>query len=307
MNGDLVEELKARMQALVEALQDSICGALEAAEGGARFREDRWAREGGGGGRTRVLEGGRVFEKAGVNTSAVHGELEEAFAKRLQGRGPAQVGESVERAFFATGLSLVLHPQSPLVPAVHANFRYIVHGAKAWFGGGADLTPYYLFEEDAAHFHATWKAACDVHDRAYYPRFKKACDEYFFLRHRGETRGVGGIFFENMGGDLAREFAFVETCGRAFVPSYLPIVERRRAAPWTDSEREWQEVRRGRYVEFNLLYDRGTVFGLETRGRAESILMSLPPRCRWVYDHHPAPGSREAALVEVLRAPREWV
>jgi coproporphyrinogen III oxidase len=194
-----------------------------------------------------------------------------------------------------------------MVPAVHMNVRYIVHGEKAWFGGGADLTPYYLFEEDAVHFHATLKAACDRRDPACYARFKRACDDYFRLWHRGEARGVGGIFFEDEGGGLDREFEFAKDVGRAFLPAYLPIVERRRDEPWGEPEREWQEVRRGRYVEFNLLYDRGTKFGLETGGRTESILASLPPRARWPYDRRPAPGSREAALLAVLEQPRDWV
>jgi coproporphyrinogen III oxidase len=293
----LHEALKGRMEKFIYALQDEICRALEAQDGQARFREDRWEREGGGGGRSRVMEDGAVLEKAGVNTSAVFGELEEAFAKRLQGEG---------RQFYAAGISLVLHPRSPLVPTTHANFRFIVQGAKAWFGGGADLTPYYLFDEDAAHFHQTLKAACDRHDPSSYARFKKECDRYFWLKHRGEARGVGGLFFENMGGDLEKELAFVEDCGRSFLPAYLPIVERRKGQPFTPEQRAWQEIRRGRYVEFNLLYDRGTIFGLETRGRTESILMSLPPRVRWVYDHHPAPGSEEARLVETLSSPREW-
>lgn len=291
------EALKSKMRAFVEALQDEICAALEAQDGQARFREDAWQRPGGGGGRTRVLEEGAVFEKAGVNTSAVFGELEEQFAKRLQGEG---------REFFACGISLVIHPRSPLVPTTHANYRFIVQGNKAWFGGGADLTPYYLFDEDAQLFHRTHKAACDRHDPAYYPRFKKTCDEYFFLRHRNETRGVGGLFFENLGGDLQKEFALVQDLGKSFVPAYVPIVERRKALPYSDAQRKWQEIRRGRYVEFNLLYDRGTVFGLETNGRVESILMSLPPRVRWVYDHHPEPGSEEARLISVLSSPREW-
>ena len=271
------------MQSFVEALQDEITSALERTDGGgARFREDRWERPGGGGGRTRVLEGGRVFEKAGVNVSAVFGTHK-------------------EKPFFATGLSLVIHPQSPLVPTVHANVRYMIEGERAWFGGGADLTPSYLFDEDARHFHATLRAACDRHDPALYPRMKKTCDEYFRVKHRDEARGVGGIFFEE-----GVEIAFVIDVGRAVLPAYLPIVERRAPLPWTDAQRAWQEIRRGRYVEFNLVYDRGTVFGLETRGRAESILMSLPPRARWVYDHRPAPGSEEARLVEVLRQPQEW-
>ena len=293
-----VEGLKARMTQFIHGLQDEICGALERLDGQARFREDPWERPGGGGGRSRVLEEGAVLEKGGVSTSVVFGELEAAFASKLQGEG---------RTFWAGGLSLVLHPRNPHVPTVHANFRFIHQGGKAWFGGGADLTPYYLQDEDVVHFHRTLKEACDRHDPAYYPRFKQACDKYFYLRHREEARGVGGLFFENMGGDLERELAFVMDVGRAFLPAYLPLAERRKDTPYTEEQRAWQEVRRGRYVEFNLVWDRGTLFGLETRGRTESILMSLPPRVRWRYDHHPAPGTPEARLVEVLRHPREWV
>jgi coproporphyrinogen III oxidase len=291
------ESLRGRMRALVESLQDEICRALEEVDGNGRFREDAWDRPGGGGGRSRILEEGAVFEKAGVNVSVVHGELSEEFAKRIPGDGPA---------FSATGISLVLHPRSPLVPTTHANFRYLEHGSRAWFGGGSDLTPYYLFDEDAAHFHRTFKEACDRHGADRYPRLKKWCDEYFFIRHRGESRGVGGVFFDYLEGDLEREFLFVQEVARAFLPAYLPIVDRRRSLPYTPEERAWQEIRRGRYVEFNLVYDRGTTFGLETQGRTESILMSLPPRVRWVYDHQPAPGSEEARLVDVLRTPREW-
>jgi coproporphyrinogen III oxidase len=228
----------------------------------------------------------------------VFGELEPEFAKKLQGEG---------RQFWACGLSLVLHPQNPLVPTVHANFRMIVQGGKAWVGGGADLTPYYLFEEDVAHFHRTFKAACDRHDPAYYPKFKAICDRYFFLKHRGETRGVGGIFFEDLKSSLEKELSFLEDAGRAFLPAYLPIVERRKTSPYTPAQREWQELRRGRYVEFNLLYDRGTVFGLETNGRTESILMSLPPKVARKYDAHPAAGTPDAKLVETLKSPRDWV
>jgi len=285
------------LAAFLSALQEEICAALEALDGTARFGRDAWERPGGGGGLTRVLEGGEVLEKAGVGFSHVHGELSEAFARRLQGEG---------KAFAAVGLSLVLHPRSPMIPTTHANFRFIRQGGKAWFGGGSDLTPYYLFAEDAAHFHRTLRAACDRHDPALYPRLKTACDRYFWLPHRAEARGVGGIFFENMGGDPARELGFVEDCARAFLPAWLPIAERRRREPWGEPERAWQEVRRGRYVEFNLLHDRGTTFGLETGGRTESILMSLPPRVRWVYDHRPAPGSREEELLLALRQPRDW-
>jgi coproporphyrinogen III oxidase len=292
------DALREDFAAFLAALQEDICGTLEGLDGSARFGRDPWERPGGGGGLTRVLQEGAVLEKAGVGFSHVHGELPEAFARRLQGDG---------RAFAAVGLSLVLHPRSPMIPTTHANFRFIRQGSKGWFGGGTDLTPYYLFEEDAAHFHRTLRAACDRHDPSYYPRFKETCDRYFFLPHRGEARGVGGVFFENMGGDPARELAFVKDCARAFLPAWLPIAERRRDEPWGDRERAWQEVRRGRYVEFNLLHDRGTVFGLETGGRAESILMSLPPRVRWAYGHQPDPGSREEVLLEALRRPREWV
>jgi coproporphyrinogen III oxidase len=285
------------MAQFISALQDEICAALEDVDGTARFQEDRWNRAGGGGGITRVLQEGSVFEKAGVSTSVVHGELAEAFAHKLPGEG---------RQIFAAGISLVLHPWNPFVPTFHANVRLIVQGKKGWFGGGADLTPHYLFEEDAVHFHRTLKNVCDQHDPSYYPRFKRACDQYFRLKHRSETRGVGGIFFEDMGGALQREFAFVQDCGRALMPAYLPLVSRRREMPFGETQKTWQEIRRGRYAEFNLLYDRGTVFGLETGGRVESILMSLPPRVRWAYNHQPSPGSEEARLVEVLRTPREW-
>jgi coproporphyrinogen III oxidase len=220
--------------------------------------------------------------------------------------GQARFREDSWKRPGAGGLSLVLHPRNPHVPTVHANYRFIHQGSKAWFGGGADLTPYYLQEEDAVHFHRIHKEACDRHDPAYYPRYKKACDQYFYLRHREEARGVGGIFFENTGVELEREFAFVKDVSRAFLPAYLPIAERRKDTPYTEEQRTWQEVRRGRYVEFNLVWDRGTLFGLETKGRTESILMSLPPQVRWRYDHHPAPGSEEARLVEVLRHPRDW-
>ena len=239
--------LKARMTAFVASLQEEICSAIESLDARSKFITDSWVREGGGGGKSRILENGAVFEKAGVNTSEVHGDLSEAFSHRLPGEG---------RQFYAVGISLVLHPQNPLVPAVHANFRFIVHGKTAWFGGGTDLTPYYLFDEDAIHFHRTLKAVCDAHDPSYHPAFKKACDQYFWLKHRSESRGIGGIFFEDMRGDLEREFLFVEACGRAFLPAFLPIAERRAGSPFTSDQRQWQEIRRGRYVEFNLLYDR---------------------------------------------------
>jgi coproporphyrinogen III oxidase len=280
-------------------LQQQITDALTTLDGVGRFAEDRWTHAAGdGGGVSRVLSGGKVFEKAGVNLADVRGRLTEKLAARLN--VPAQ-------DFRATGVSLVVHPLSPLVPTVHMNVRHIALHDRAWFGGGADLTPYYLFDEDAVHFHTVWKRVCDAHDAGYHPRFKKWCDDYFHNAHREEARGVGGIFFDYLGDDLEATFAFVQDVGRAFLESYTPIVERRRSEPWWDREREWQLIRRGRYVEFNLVHDRGTLFGLETRGRTESILMSLPPLVRWVYDHHPEAGSREAALLEVLREPRDWV
>jgi len=284
--------------AFLEELQASICEALSRADGAAQFGRDPWERPGGGGGLTRVLEEGALLEKAGVSFSLVSGRLSESFARRLPGEG---------QTFAAVGLSIVLHPKNPYVPTTHANFRYIVKGETAWFGGGADLTPFYLFEEDVSHFHRTLKAACDRYRPESYAAFKEACDRYFYLPHRQEGRGVGGIFFENMGGDPARELAFVKDCAQGFLPAWLPIAERRGGLPFGDRERAWQEERRGRYVEFNLLHDRGTVFGLETGGRTESILMSLPPRVRFPYAHESAAGSAEAQLVEVLRHPRSWV
>ncbi|HSF24172.1 MAG TPA: oxygen-dependent coproporphyrinogen oxidase [Blastocatellia bacterium] len=307
--------LRQRSRDFFVELQDEICAALERLDGQARFREDVWQRDEGGGGLTRVMEGGAVFEKAGVNFSEVYGSFDQAFAGRLP------VGEGTE--FFATGISLVLHPLNPFVPTVHANFRYLERGSTGWFGGGSDLTPYYPYLEDAIHFHQTLKQACDRFDQTYYPRFKKWCDEYFFIKHRDETRGVGGIFFDYLtgkgedvageskapaagSGDLEGVFEFVQAAGRAFLPAYLPIAERRGTQPYGDREREFQLIRRGRYVEFNLVYDRGTHFGLETRGRTESILMSLPPLVRWVYDYKPEPGSREAQAQEFFR-PCDWL
>ncbi len=308
--------LKDRARDFFAGLQDEICRALEHLDGRGRFREDLWERDEGGGGRTRVLEDGAVFEKAGVNFSEVCGDFDEAFAQ------PLPVGEGTE--FFATGISLVLHPANPFVPTVHANFRYLERGSGRWFGGGADLTPYYPYLEDVIHFHRTLKTACDEFGSDFYPRFKKWCDEYFFLKHRDESRGVGGIFFDYLTGEQADErvrggeasvtdergiefiFEFVRRIGQSFLPAYLPIADRRRTEPYTEHEREFQLIRRGRYVEFNLVYDRGTHFGLQTRGRTESILMSLPPLVRWVYDYQPQPGTREAEACEFFH-PSDWL
>lgn len=303
-------ERGARAHAFFLEVQDRITAALEAADGGARFRTDEWERPEGGGGRSRIIEGGHVFEKGGVNVSLVFGELSEAFAKELPGPG---------RSFLATGVSLVIHPRSPHVPTVHANFRYLEKGGPdagvAWFGGGADLTPWIVYEEDAAHFHRVWRDACARHPVADHAAFKKACDEYFFLPHRGESRGIGGIFFDYLGldapkgrpADHEQAFDFVRDAAGAFLDAYLPVVERRRGTPGTEAERDWQLRRRSRYVEFNLIYDRGTIFGLKTGGRIESILMSLPNLVAWKYDDQPEPGTYQEELLEVLRHPRDWL
>ncbi|MHC4957867.1 MAG: oxygen-dependent coproporphyrinogen oxidase [Planctomycetota bacterium] len=277
--------------AFMRELQDGICAGLEGIET-ARFHEDNWSRDGGGGGRTRVLRDGSVIEKGGVNFSEVHGEFSEDFAKQVPGSGTA---------FFATGVSLVLHPENPHVPTVHANFRYIEHGDKSWFGGGADLTPYYFVEEDKRHFHGVWEEVCRAHGQDH-AEFRDWCDRYFYLPHRGERRGVGGIFFDYLDADEAH-FAFVQAAGGRFLDAYLPIVERHVDEPATDAQRTWQQLRRGRYVEFNLIHDRGTLFGLKTGGRTESILMSLPPRVRWGYNEEPEAGTPEHALLAELRQP----
>jgi coproporphyrinogen III oxidase len=292
-----------RMQRFVEALQKRICTAFERIDGAATFSEDPWERPGGGGGLTRVISGGDVWEKGGVSTSAVHGLLPDRMATSF-GVEPTR--------FFATGLSLVIHPRNPYVPTVHANFRYFALGddllnpRDQWFGGGADLTPYYPERADAEHFHRVWKEVCDEHPVADYRAFKQQCDSYFFLPHRDETRGVGGIFFDYLRDDPEGTFLFVRQAGRAFLSSYVPLVERHKDRPYGERERDFQAHRRGRYAEFNLAFDRGTRFGLETGGRTESILMSLPPVVRWDYDWHPEPGSAEAAAHEFLQ-PHDWL
>lgn len=299
--------VKESFISFIHDLQNEICAALEAIDGKATFREDRWERPGGGGGKTRVIADGAVFEKGGVNTSVIHGVLPEAMAQQFK------VSDS---QFMACGISLVIHPMNPFVPTVHANFRYFELYDKdgalkdSWFGGGADLTPYYLSEEDGRHFHQTFKNACDPFGKELYPLYKKHCDEYFINKHRNnEARGIGGIFYDylrpdaNM--DAGQLFAFSKANGKALLDAYLPIVKRTKDLPFTTAQKDWQEYRRGRYVEFNLIHDRGTLFGLKTNGRIESILMSLPPRARWEYDYQPEPGSPEAALLEYLK-PREW-
>ena len=300
--------MKDQFYNYIQNLQNQITSKLEEIDGFAKFREDIWERPEGGGGRTRVIENGNVFEKGGVNISAVHGELPEAMQKMF--------GVS-EADFFACGLSLVLHPKNPMVPTVHANWRYFEMYDKSgkiinsWFGGGQDLTPYYLFEEDATHFHQTCKTACDKHNPEFYPKYKKQCDAYFWNAHRFEARGIGGLFFDYCKAteDMKMEdwFNFVTEVGNSFLEAYVPIVERRKKLPYTSAQKTWQEIRRGRYVEFNLVHDKGTLFGLKTNGRIESILMSLPPHVQWVYDHHPEKGSEEEKLIQILENPVDWV
>lgn len=292
-----------RMQRFVEALQIRIIKRLDELDQGSSFRVDDWEREEGGGGITGILEDGSIFEKAGVNTSAVDGPLPERAARALG------VGES---EFFATGISIVIHPRSPYIPSVHANFRYFALGDDLfnpddqWFGGGADMTPHYPYLEDVKHFHQTWKDVCDEHEIADYDAFKRACDEYFYLDHREEARGVGGIFFDYIRKETESTFFFARQAGRAFLRSYLPIVNRRRDHSYGARERKYQNIRRGRYAEFNLVYDRGTKFGLETGGRTESILMSMPPHVEWQYDWQPEPETPEARA-EFFFQPHDWL
>lgn len=300
--------MKSQFTTYIKALQNRITTALAQEDGLALFREDKWQREGGGGGRTRVIENGNVFEKGGVNISEVFGSLPESMQNQL--------GVS-HTDFFACGISLVLHPKNPMVPTVHANFRYFElydddkNIVDQWFGGGLDLTPYYLFEEDATHFHGVCKAACDAHDASFYADYKKKCDAYFWNHHRDEARGIGGLFFDycrpNEVHDLASWYAFITQMGDAFLDAYLPIVQKRKILPYTSEQRQWQEIRRGRYVEFNLVHDKGTLFGLKTKGRIESILMSLPPTVQWAYDVQPEENSEEAKLITVLKNPITWV
>ncbi|OUL24447.1 coproporphyrinogen III oxidase [Nostoc sp. RF31YmG] len=320
-------DAKQRVSQFMQQLQDEITQALVDLDGVAKFHEDSWERPEGGGGRSRVLRDGAIFEQAGVNFSEVWGS-------HLPASILTQRPEAAGHSFYATGTSLVLHPRNPYVPTVHLNYRYFEAGPVWWFGGGADLTPYYPFAEDAQHFHQTLKQACDQHHPEYYPVFKRWCDEYFYLKHRGETRGIGGLFLDYQDGQGAlyrgpdpngeaakysnqvetipqrtweELFALVQDCGRAFLPAYLPIVERRNGIKYSDRERNFQLYRRGRYVEFNLVYDRGTIFGLQTNGRTESILMSLPPLVRWEYGYQPEANTPEAELYETFLKPQDWI
>ena len=321
------EDAKARVSQFMQGIQDEICAGLEQLDGKGKFREDSWQREEGGGGRSRVMTDGNIFEQGGVNFSEVWG-------KNLPPSILKQRPEAEGHSFYATGTSMVLHPKNPYIPTVHLNYRYFEAGPVWWFGGGADLTPYYPFAEDARHFHQTFKQACDNHHPEYYPVFKRWCDEYFYLKHRQETRGIGGLFFDYQDGtaplyrgphsdkeaaiyssNLPPQenrswediFAFVTECGKTFLPAYVPIAQKRQNTEYGDRERNFQLYRRGRYVEFNLVYDRGTIFGLQTNGRTESILMSLPPLVRWEYNYKPEPNTPEAQLYEVFLKPQDWV
>jgi coproporphyrinogen III oxidase len=293
----------------IEALQNRICTALEETDGKAKFVEDAWQRAEGGGGKTRVIADGNVFEKGGVNTSVVFGNVSDSMKTQLKIDGAK---------WFACGLSLVLHPVNPFVPTVHCNYRMFElynendEVIDRWFGGGTDLTPYYLFEEDAKHFHQTYKNVCDEFDLSFYATFKKNCDDYFVNSHRNnERRGIGGIFYDYQKPSTNRDVTFwmdfSERCGDAFVEAYIPIVKKRKNSLFTAQQKHWQEIRRGRYVEFNLIHDRGTLFGLKTNGRTESILMSLPPTVRFEYNYQPEKGSEEERLIEVCLQPREWL
>lgn len=292
----------------IQELQHLICSALEKKDGSAKFNEDVWERPEGGGGKTRVIAHGAVFEKGGVNTSIVFGDVTDTMRSQLKISG---------EKWFACGLSLVLHPVNPFVPTVHCNYRmFELYNEKEevtdrWFGGGTDLTPYYLFEEDAKHFHQTYKNVCDEFDPSFYPEFKKECDDYFVNGHRhNERRGIGGIFYDHKRPDEKHDIDFWINfgiaCGKAFTDAYLPIVEKRKITPYTAANKHWQEIRRGRYVEFNLVHDRGTLFGLKTNGRTESILMSLPPSVRFEYNYQPASESEEEKIQMVCLHPREW-
>ncbi len=301
---------KEQIAADYQQIQDEICRALEAVDGKAKFEEEKWERDGGGGGRTRVIQNGNIFEKGGVNFSAVEGELPEAIKKGLK---------IDSEDFFATGVSIVIHPNHPLVPIIHMNIRYFElpstfgEGKEPvrWFGGGIDLTPHYIVDEDAKFFHGSLKAVCDEFNATFYTRFKKWADDYFFIKHRNETRGIGGIFYDRItaSDDMTWDeiFAFSKALGRSFIPIYTELVNRHKTEAFTADQQQWQYQRRSRYAEFNLVYDAGTKFGLETNGRIESILMSLPPTAKWLYNYQPKPGSEEERTLSLLKKDINWV
>ncbi len=301
---------KEQISADYKLIQDEICAALESVDGSAHFEEEVWERDGGGGGRTRIIQNGNIIEKGGVNFSAVHGQLPDTMKKALK----------VEQDdFFATGVSIVMHPNHPMVPIIHMNIRYFEmpsslgagNSPMRWFGGGIDLTPHYIFEDDARYFHSQVKAVCDKYHHDFYHRFKLWADDYFFIKHRGETRGIGGIFYDRLTAydDLTWEdiFEFSKALGRSFIPTYTELISRNRDKSFSENEQLWQYLRRSRYTEFNLVYDAGTRFGLETNGRIESILMSLPPTAKWIYNHQPQPGSEEEKTLSLLKKGIDWV
>jgi coproporphyrinogen III oxidase len=303
---NVANDVAEQVRSYLLKLQDSICNACEKADGTNRFREDKWSRREGGGGRSRVMEEGAVFEKAGINFSHV-------FGNALPPSASASRPELAGRHFQAMGVSLVIHPRNPYVPTSHANVRFFIAEKDDaepvwWFGGGFDLTPYYGFRDDAVHWHRLARQACAPFGENVYPRFKKWCDDYFYVRHRNEPRGIGGLFFDDLNeGGFEHCFALMQSIGDHYLPAYLPIVERRKDREYGEHERDFQAYRRGRYVEFNLVYDRGTLFGLQSGGRTEAILMSLPPIVKWRYDWHPEPGTPEAELYEVFLKPRDWL
>jgi len=300
--------MKNQFYTYIQNLQETITKALEKEDGGASFKEDIWERKEGGGGRSRIIENGATIEKGGINISAVHGPLPDSMQAYFN------VGEV---DFFACGLSLVIHPKNPMAPTVHANCRYFEmydnnkNCVDQWFGGGLDLTPYYLFNEDSRHFHEQCKKACDLHHPDFYDTFKEKCDTYFYNKHREEARGVGGLFFDYLKANetftIKDRYDFTTTIGDSFIEAYIPILNKRKNLDFTPENRTWQEIRRGRYVEFNLVHDKGTLFGLKTNGRMESILMSLPPTVQWRYDHHPKQGSKEEELLNILKNPKSWI
>ncbi|GAB2275361.1 Chloroperoxidase 1 [Dionaea muscipula] len=309
--------VRARFERMIREAQNSVCAAIEEADGGGRFKEDVWSRPGGGGGISRVLQNGNVWEKAGVNVSVVYGVMPpEAYraAKAADAAGDQKHGPV---PFFAAGISSVLHPHNPFAPTLHFNYRYFETDAPKdapgaprqwWFGGGTDFTPAYIFEEDVKHFHQVQKNTCDKFDPSFYPRFKKWCDDYFYIKHRGERRGLGGIFFDDLNDyDQEMLLSFATECANSVIPAYIPIIEKRKDTSYTEAHKAWQQLRRGRYVEFNLVYDRGTTFGLKTGGRIESILVSLPLTARWEYDHTPEVGSEEWKLLDACINPKEWI
>jgi coproporphyrinogen III oxidase len=304
--------MRSRFEKMIRAAQDEICNAISELDG-KQFHEDAWTRPGGGGGISRVLQDGNVFEKAGVNVSVVYGQMPPEAYRAATG----EEGSGTEMIpFFAAGISSVMHPHNPMAPTVHFNYRYFETDAPKgaagaprawWFGGGTDLTPSYIFDEDVTHFHQTLKDICDKHDAEFYPKFKQWADDYFLIKHRGERRGVGGVFFDDMNDRSKDELlAFATDMAAGVVPAYVPLVAKHKDDEFTPEQRAWQQMRRGRYVEFNLVYDRGTTFGLKTGGRIESILMSLPRYCEFQYDHNPAPGSREEDALDAFKNPRTW-